>query len=1122
MLFCDVQGSSAMAERLDPEDWAEIMNSAFGYLTRPVLRYQGTVARLMGDGFLAFFGAPVAHEDDPVRAVLAGLDIVDGIQVFRKQIAREYSLDFNVRIGLNTGPVVVGAMGTALAGEYTAMGDAANLAARMEQTAQAGTVQISEHTYQLVSAHFECEPLGSVDLKGREDQVRCYRVIQRKEIPGRTRGIAGLESPLVGRDAEFAKLDRALADLLTQGSGCIVGLIGEAGLGKSRLLEELYRQAGLAGLPPTSWIESRGISYDMTRPYGMFVQQLRQIHAVRSGDSPQVVHQKVADFFSNLEPEQMEAFFQVADLLLELRAGSNGDDAVDGEAVKRQIFAASLELWESLASKTALVLVFDDLHWADPASVDLLLHLFQLVDRLPVLFLCAFRPHRKSPAWQVKVSAETDYPHRYTEITLRPLSDADSGQLVDNLLAIADLPPRLRENMLRKAEGNPFFLEEVVRTLIERGLVQRDPSGLRWQASQGGQEIGIPDNLQTMLLARIDRLEPGARRSLQQASVIGRIFQKLVLQAIADQTGQLDQQLVELQRAELIREAARLPEPEYMFHHELIRDAAYESILKRQRRSYHRRAAQAIEALYPERLSQEAYRLAYHYDQAGDDALALKYYSLAGDTAARLYANQEACEHYEQAIRLSVRLDIPEAELASLYTRRGRALELLNEYDRALENYQELQALGEARGDSSLELAALIPQATIFSTPTVKYDPGRGLELARRAQGLAVELGDHRSEARALWNLMLIEIFGMSDMHQAVAHGEAALAIARQYGLREELAFILHDLARPYLGVSRRREALAVSTEAQQLWRELHNLPMLADNLTSLAEYFYITGEFERSLESAMEAHQLSRETNNLWGEAYSLNTLGTLFVERGEMDQGIQSLEDSFHLSGQAGFAAGIVIAQIMLAWVYTQLGDVQSALKAADYAAELTENWPTSIPLDTIAAVYHELLTASPAEARHALERIGDAELVAVSEIYAGPFILIMDLEIQLANQDYPLTLERAETHLARMQQIGTRLLLPDLLALKSRALLALGQRQEAWQALLEACEIARLQGSRRSLWAVLADLARLASDEQATAAYRREGREVVEFIAGHISDEGLRGKFLALPEVQRLLAG
>ena len=272
VLFCDVAGSTAMAEQLDPEEWAEIMNEAFEYMTGPVNRYEGTVARLMGDAILAFFGAPNAHEDDPERAILAGLDIVNSIGPFRDEIQQDYGLDFNVRVGINTGPVVVGDVGSEMGGEYTAMGDAVNLAARMEQTATPGTVQVAGDTHRYAAPLFDFESLGGIEVKGATEPVPAYKVRGRKSDPGSLRGIEGLSAPLIGREDETDRLKRAVAEV-REGRGQIVCLIGEAGLGKSRLIEELHSEwAGDDVADTELWMEHRGISYDTTRPYSLFVQ----------------------------------------------------------------------------------------------------------------------------------------------------------------------------------------------------------------------------------------------------------------------------------------------------------------------------------------------------------------------------------------------------------------------------------------------------------------------------------------------------------------------------------------------------------------------------------------------------------------------------------------------------------------------------------------------------------------------------------------------------------------------------------------------------------------------------------------------------------------------------------
>ncbi len=575
VLFCDVAGSTAMAEQLDPEEWTEVMNEAFEFLIAPVQRYEGTVARLMGDAILAFFGAPTAHEEDPQRAVMAGLEIVEGIEPFRESIKQDYGLDFDVRVGINTGPVVVGDVGTQAAGEYTAMGDAVNVASRMEQTAERGTVQISESTYALVSPLFDLDPIGSIEVKGKTEPVLSYRVTGRKAQPGRLRGIEGLSSPVIGRSAETETL-RTILDEVREGRGHVVSLMGEAGLGKSRLIEET-RQSWQDASPSLTWTETRGVSYDSSRPYGLFLQQLRQICGAEEGDSADVIREKIATN-GDLQPEAQSLLARALELLS--TAGPGPDETqLEGQAVKNEIFDVVLRFWQAVLNERPGVVVFDDIHWADPASVELLVHLLQLSEEAPVLFLCALRPERQSAGWKIKQAAEADYPHRYTELMLSPLSDDDSDALVNNLLAVADMPDELRRLILGKADGNPFFVEEIVRTLIDSGAVVQDDTGMRWRATTRVDSIDIPSSLQALLVSRFDRLEEEARKTLQLASVIGRSFYYQVLELVSDTATALDRQLSTLQRVELIREGARVPDLEYAFRHELTRDAAYHSIL---------------------------------------------------------------------------------------------------------------------------------------------------------------------------------------------------------------------------------------------------------------------------------------------------------------------------------------------------------------------------------------------------------------------------------------------------------------------------------------------------------------------------------------------------------------
>ena len=455
------------------------------------------------------------------------------------------------------------------------------------------------------------------------------------------------------------------------------------------------------------WILSHGVSYDTTRPYGLFMQRVRQMHGIEDNDSRDLVREKVAKTPEGFPPEVDTLVVHAVEALLAVGTDSDGPQ-LQGEPLQHELYEACHSMWRAAASFAPTVIVIDDLHWADPASVDLMIDMFPLVDEVPILLLCSFRPERQSPAWRVKQTAETGYPHRYTEISLTALSDEDSNVLFGNLLDISGSPSELRPMILDRTEGNPLYLEEFTRTLIDSGAVNRDETGLHWSPEARVEDISIPENLQALLTSRIDQLTEDARRTLQLSSVIGRSFYHRVLKLISDSSIPLDTQLSTLQRAELIREASRVPELEYIFRHDLTREAAYNSILLRERRDFHKRVGEAVEELFDDRLEEQSHLLAHHFYEANDDHRAFKYCMMAGDEAARLYAHHEADSHYGRAIELIDRVAVSPEQRIRLYISRGRTLELTGEFDQALANYQELQDSAQETGDRTVELAALI------------------------------------------------------------------------------------------------------------------------------------------------------------------------------------------------------------------------------------------------------------------------------------------------------------------------------------------------------------------------------------------------------------------------------
>jgi class 3 adenylate cyclase/tetratricopeptide (TPR) repeat protein len=697
MLFCDLKGSTAAAEQLDPEDWTEIMNGAFTHMIKPVYHYEGTIARLMGDALLAFFGAPIAHEDDPRRAILAGLDIVEAMKPYREQVRELHGVDFDVRVGINTGLVVVGAVGSDLRMEYSALGDAINLAARMEQTAEPGTLRIAHDTYKLVKNLFEFRPLGGVEIKGKSEPVLAYQALGRKFESGDMRGIEGLHATLVGREAELIAIRNVMNDL-KQGLGRIIFVLGEAGLGKTRLIIEAHEVFKSISQSQAVWVEITSLSYETNQAYGLFQHLMRRIGAIEYNDPPAVLQQKLGTLVETMDEARRSRALHVFGALFGLESGKNGTP-MDDETFKRELYEAMVLWWKSRFSLQPAVLVFDDMHWCDKASTELLRQLLPLTGEIPLVLLFAMRAERGAPAWQIKTTADEEYGHRYTELVLHPLSDADGNELVNRLLANPDLPEAFRASILEKSGGNPFFIEEVVRTLIDSGVLiaeEVDGGATRaWRATSASADFAIPDNLQSLLAARMDRLEESTRGTLQLASVIGRSFYHRVLQAVDDASQELDKHLGTLLRLELIREAARVPEIEYAFRNPLTQEAVYKTILIKRRRVFHRRVGEAMESIYGDHLDGLFSLLAYHFALAGEQGKAIDYYRKAAQQAVVLFAYEDAIQNLRSALKLVEESKPTEAHMI-LLEELGDVYRLLRDIGQAISIYHDSLHVGEA------------------------------------------------------------------------------------------------------------------------------------------------------------------------------------------------------------------------------------------------------------------------------------------------------------------------------------------------------------------------------------------------------------------------------------------
>lgn len=529
VMFADISGFTAMSEKLDPEEVRSMINACFERLGAVIDQYGGHIDKFIGDEIMALFGAPAAHENDPERALRAALDMMAALEVFNDEHAGLIPKRLALHFGINSGLVIAGGIGTRQRQDYSVMGDTVNLAARLEDLSEAGETLVGEDTYRLTAPLFEFEALKPVVLKGKEKPVQVYRLLRAKAAPGRVRGIAGLSSPMVGREAEFAQTKALLANF-DQGRGGILSVVGDAGLGKSRLIAELnhWRRENYQ----VDWAEGHAVSYGENASYLVARDVFRHALGLDYEASP-------AEVATALQTEAERLFAgQAAEIypfLAHLLEAPLDDEAalrlkyLEGEMLHQRLLQATQNFLTARAKNKPLVLVWEDLHWGDPSSLGMLEALLPVTQQCPLLLVMIYRPVQEGRIWQFHQRLGQRLGEDHCVIELLPLAFEESSQLLDNLLGHSQLPPKIRRLILSKAEGNPFYIEEVIRSLIDSGALVRSDSGLSWQATATIEDISLPDTLQGMIMARIDRLDPETKRTLQVAAVIGRTFPYKVL-----------------------------------------------------------------------------------------------------------------------------------------------------------------------------------------------------------------------------------------------------------------------------------------------------------------------------------------------------------------------------------------------------------------------------------------------------------------------------------------------------------------------------------------------------------------------------------------------------------------
>lgn len=680
-LFADVVRSTALAERLDPEEFKLVVDGAISRAVHSIDAYGGTVKNLIGDGVLALFGAPVAHEDDPERAIRAALQLIESIRQYAGEVLQSWGIeDFAMRVGIDMGEVVVWEVGAGSLPRYDAVGDAVNTAARLQSRAAAGTVLVSEGARRSTAAVFEWGEPVTLELTGRRQAVAAYPL----------RGLTGTSTreavaPMIGRETELATGVRVIEGLAS-GRGSVLFIVGEPGIGKSRLVAEL-RQRALAQWGCT-WLEGRCVSYGDALPYWPYRDLLRSWLQVSVAE-PELrlrvkLRRRLDDVFLFRGSEVYPYFGAVLGLNIELEAAAQLAPLAP-EPLQYRTFEVFESLVTRLAKVRPVVISLEDLHWGDPTSLALTERLIGLSESAPVMVIISQRAETDHASWGLKEKAEREYRHVFHELVLQPLQPESQTELLRSLLGTRVLPVEVSDAVMGYAEGNPFYLEQLIRSLLDRDLLVPEGGSARPAKSM----LAIPQTLEGVIIARIDRLEPSWREVVTAASVLGRTFGLELLEALTGlDVPVLRAAIHHLRRLDLLREDISGGNTAYRFTHALIQAAAYRTLVAERRQGLHRRAAEWFESFYKGRLESIYGLLAHHWLNAADLGKAAHYLKLAGDRARDEWALDEAIDHYRALVPLLEKSG-RKHEVAELLFQLATALHFAMRYREANEVWQQ-------------------------------------------------------------------------------------------------------------------------------------------------------------------------------------------------------------------------------------------------------------------------------------------------------------------------------------------------------------------------------------------------------------------------------------------------
>lgn len=883
VLFADTSGFTLLSEQLDPEEVSEIMQDNFAELREEVLSRDGWLAKYIGDAILAVFGAPTAHEDDPVRAVRAALAMLARMSGINKRLEGRIASPLQLHIGINTGLVFAGPT-TESDGEFTVLGDTVNTGARLQQVAKPGKVVVGEATYLATYWAFEYSKLPPFEAKGKRKKLTAYECLGPRARPLAARGIEGIQVPMLGRQSELEQLKEVFL-VAAEGKPQIVSVQGEAGIGKSRLvrelIEELETRQSLA--PTQTW--TAFATTDPPEPYGVARQLFSDLVEKRGRNDS--------------EEQLVDLLYATAEQLdEEIRH-------LDPEHRKQRLYLLASEVISKAAEEAPLLVLIEDLQWADEASLDLLRFLAARPKDLKLLMLFSHRPGFVGPlAWSTRASVHS--------ILVPPLTGEDMHELLRAYFgkSLAQFPPRLIDKLLKGAGGNPFYLEEFVRSLIQEGVITREE---RWIVAEGADTLVVPSSLQALLLTRMDRLHPEARLLLQEASVLGQTFPSRLLRAYATVGPSLLSQIDDLIEGDWLEvEHSGDEESTYRFHHNLVREVAYESLLVRARAALHERAAEIIEKEFADRIEEQVPALAEHYYRARNAERGAGYLERVGDRARAVHANAEAVIAYLRALELLG----PDrsADRARILIVLGDALKAEAKFDEAIEPWNEATQWYVSRSDSD-QIVALNRRIANALWAQARVD-----EAAEHLdQALVLLRGDEQSaEVAALYQELANQSLHRGSTKEAIEWAEKALEVSQKIGAYEQAS-----LAGTTLGVALARsgevERGQESIEKALVMAGEHDYPIAAGRAALNLAVLYANTDPMRAAEICEKGLAEARRVGDVSIQPWFYATLaGSLHACAADYETATQSAEMAIEIDRQLGLRSHIPVPLIVLGQIH------------------------------------------------------------------------------------------------------------------------------------------------------------------------------------------------------------